>query len=352
MAATSPKTAGSTFFPDIHKAWRDSWPVPAPTDDEIRQWGSAEIATAKLVKRAQERVVTWFHNNTRATSSSTGIRGVLKLGANQKLLHGWQAYQHLYYESFKADIESEYESYIKECEVTKEKPKTRFEFRNEACQKRFAEETEEVKAEVEEYQVKLRDGLDTNLPKDSHSRNKEIQCAIEKLPRTLDKIGQSIADQTKWQVMIIVGGPTPHLNGKLTTLICHFGKTTDGKTFEEFLGHDGYYQHLESTFELREKYGDVGLQTKKPTNAKTSRKRKDKPEGERHVSARLNIAGQSAAESSPTTSATNPHIDERQDAHLLAEGHIATSNGEPQATQAATNTASAETAASTERSST
>ncbi|KIJ92076.1 hypothetical protein K443DRAFT_13877, partial [Laccaria amethystina LaAM-08-1] len=40
------------------------------------------------------------------------------------------------------------------------------------------------------------------------------------------------------------------------------------------------------------------------------------------------------------------------DAHLLAEGHIATSNGEPQATQAATNTASAETAASTERSST
>jgi hypothetical protein len=30
---------------------------------------------------------------------------------------------------------------------------------------------------------------------------------------------------------------------------CHFGKTTDGKTFEEFLGHDGYYQHLESTFD-------------------------------------------------------------------------------------------------------
>jgi hypothetical protein len=102
----------------------------------------------------------------------------------------------------------------------------------------------------------------------------------------------------------------------------------------------------------------------------TSRKRKDKPEGECRVSARLNIAGQrwdttiivskpttdfdliSAAESSPTTSATNPHIDERQDAHLLAEGHIATSNEEPQATQAATNTASAETATSTERSST
>jgi hypothetical protein len=57
--AQQTKTAGSTFFPDIHKAWRESWPVPAPTDDEIRQWGSAEIATAKLVKRAQE--VSYIH---------------------------------------------------------------------------------------------------------------------------------------------------------------------------------------------------------------------------------------------------------------------------------------------------
>ena len=51
--AQQTKSTGS-FFPEVHRAWRESWPVPAPTEDEIRQWGSAEIATAKLVKRAQE----------------------------------------------------------------------------------------------------------------------------------------------------------------------------------------------------------------------------------------------------------------------------------------------------------
>ena len=50
-----------------------------------------------------------------------------------------------------------------------------FEFRNEACQKRFLEETEEVKQEVEEYQAKLCDGEETKLPEGSIRQNKEIQ---------------------------------------------------------------------------------------------------------------------------------------------------------------------------------
>lgn len=91
------------------------------------------------------------------------------------MLHGWQAYQQLYYESFKAEIESEYKSYVEKCEATEQKPKTSFEFRNEACQKRFLEETEEVKQEVEEYRAKLRDGEETKLPEGSIGRNKEIQ---------------------------------------------------------------------------------------------------------------------------------------------------------------------------------
>ena len=52
--AQQTKSAASTFFPDVHKEWRESWPTPAPSEDEIKQWGSAEIAEAKLAKRAQE----------------------------------------------------------------------------------------------------------------------------------------------------------------------------------------------------------------------------------------------------------------------------------------------------------
>ena len=39
---------------------------------------------------------------------------------------------------------------------------------------------------------------------------------------------------------------------KLTSWLlirCHFGTTADGKNFEEFLGHEGYHEHLESTFD-------------------------------------------------------------------------------------------------------
>ena len=122
-----------------------------------------------------QRVVSWFHNNTPVTSLRTGTHAVLKLGANSKLLLGWQVYQHLYYESFKAEINNEYKSYIETCQASEQKPKSAFEFRNEACQKCYAAETEAVKVEVEEYCKKLCDGEPTDLEKDTDTQNKEIQ---------------------------------------------------------------------------------------------------------------------------------------------------------------------------------
>ena len=191
IEAQEKKTASSTFFPETHKAWRELWPTPAPTEADISKWETEENARTQLRKKMAEvnfakvpqmqadfllqRVVTWFHNNTRVTSSSVGTRSLLKLGTNSKLLHGWQAYQHLYYESFKAEVNDEYQSYLETCKGSEEKPKTAFEFRTEACQKRYAAETEAVKAEVEEYRAKLRDGEDANLEKDTDTRNKEIQ---------------------------------------------------------------------------------------------------------------------------------------------------------------------------------
>lgn len=78
-------------------------------------------------------------------------------------------------------------------------------------------------------------------------------------------IGRSLADQTKWQVTIMLGGPSPCLGGKLTTLMSvhisthlyhnlllvrsHFGTTPDGKSFDEYLGEESYHQHIETTFD-------------------------------------------------------------------------------------------------------
>jgi hypothetical protein len=43
--------------------------------------------------------------------------------------------------------------------------------------------------------------------------------AIEKIPRTLATIGESIMEQTGWPVTILCGGPTPDANGQIMTFL-------------------------------------------------------------------------------------------------------------------------------------
>ena len=45
LEANQKKSAGKDFFPGLTKAFRDKWPVPAPTQEEINDAGSIELAT-------------------------------------------------------------------------------------------------------------------------------------------------------------------------------------------------------------------------------------------------------------------------------------------------------------------
>lgn len=49
------KTTTKEFFPELLKEWRDAWPCPGPTPEEIAQAGSIEKATQK--KRSKESTV-------------------------------------------------------------------------------------------------------------------------------------------------------------------------------------------------------------------------------------------------------------------------------------------------------
>ena len=49
------KTTTKEFFPEILKEWREAWPCPGPTLEEIAQAGSVEKATQK--KRSEENAV-------------------------------------------------------------------------------------------------------------------------------------------------------------------------------------------------------------------------------------------------------------------------------------------------------
>jgi hypothetical protein len=49
------KTTSKEFFPAVFKEWRNTWPIPSPTPEEITKAGNAEKATQK--KRAEEDAV-------------------------------------------------------------------------------------------------------------------------------------------------------------------------------------------------------------------------------------------------------------------------------------------------------
>lgn len=43
--------------------------------------------------------------------------------------------------------------------------------------------------------------------------------AIDKLPRTLAVMGESLMQQTGWQISILAGGPLPENGGKVVTYL-------------------------------------------------------------------------------------------------------------------------------------
>ena len=46
-----------------------------------------------------------------------------------------------------------------------------------------------------------------------------VSRGIDKLPRTLATIGESIMEQTGWHVTIMAGGPCPESNGLIMTYL-------------------------------------------------------------------------------------------------------------------------------------
>jgi len=107
-----------------------------------------------------KRIISWFHNHTRATTSGTGKRGVLKLG-KPRLLQPWQAYQAMYYDDkMKGELTSLYDTYLSKTVAQGEKPQGRFAFINVYMKDAYKNASDEVKGKVEEYRQGSRSKLD------------------------------------------------------------------------------------------------------------------------------------------------------------------------------------------------
>lgn len=150
-----------------------------------------------------------------------------------KVQQEWQVYQTMTYETkWKTIIDDEWETYKKNWE--KENPDTklpqgRFAFMNSFLREKYENETEEVKKSVRVRRAAMKTELDAeSKQKEGYQRwldwiylsetaTHAFLSAIDKLPRTLAVMGESIRKQTGWYVTFLVGGPEPRQNGKIMT---------------------------------------------------------------------------------------------------------------------------------------
>ena len=97
---------------------------------------------------------TWFHDHMHNMSSNTGTgsQGLLNLKGKPKMLHAWQAYQALMYETkWKDDIEQGWKAYRTQHDTENSKKMTRLAYLMEFMKEKLAEETNKMKSEVKEY---------------------------------------------------------------------------------------------------------------------------------------------------------------------------------------------------------
>jgi hypothetical protein len=210
------------------------------------------------------------------------------------MLQKWQAYhryRQTYDATWKGTVENAWTDYKTEWEAENPDvtiPRTKhFEVMNEYIRKTFDDETPEKKQEVEDYRRRLKDEKEEVLNEDPNADYQTYvmtpahwqvgtwkqylipyNSGIDKLPRTLMTVGESIVNQTGWNVSILVGGPMPREGGKLQTYMlvtfilqerckltlsllisAHFGKTNAGSDFKDFLGDDGYETHIMAPFD-------------------------------------------------------------------------------------------------------
>ncbi|KAH6887832.1 hypothetical protein BKA70DRAFT_1443491 [Coprinopsis sp. MPI-PUGE-AT-0042] len=238
------------FYPDVKERFKAKFHV-APTDAEIQKLGkeqATEMVDKKLLNVSrgesspgQEDKGTDLPGGRRSHQKYS--RSCIKIMPAQRALQSIHAYQVLYYKDEVKEAQlAAREEYVKQCEKEGTAPSHAFAFRNQWLRERFPSESEEVKAKVEEYRLLSTKPCVAN--ETIEERNSRYARNIAKVPKTLEGIGQSLANETGWFASMTIGGPHPAYGGKLVTFSRHFGKTGDGKTYEEFIGAEEFARQL------------------------------------------------------------------------------------------------------------
>ena len=102
---------------------------------------------------SRQRLFHWFHNNTRPNSAlSKSKQYVIPVRKSGKRLAAWQAYQKKYWEKLKPIVDEAFSAHL-DALSKGEKAKPKIQIQSEVVRGEYEKETDEIKAEVEEYML-------------------------------------------------------------------------------------------------------------------------------------------------------------------------------------------------------
>ena len=184
LKAHQNKTLSKEFFPIVVKEFREKWPLPPLTSEEIASGPTVEQATKNkrnkydqvcsttlIIKKTNarmQRTRSWLHNHMRTQTS--GTNAILKIKQKPKIMQPWQAYQALTYETrWKEDVDKGWSEYVAKwrTENPDGKPeKTRLVYLMEFMKEKLATESDGVKKTVEEYRLSRKEESPTPMDSD------------------------------------------------------------------------------------------------------------------------------------------------------------------------------------------
>ena len=178
IATQKAKTSVTVFYPELHKEWRQRWPDPSPTQEELRAAGGNSEKALKAVQIRMDEVslprnnialtkhayltkcqVSWFHNHCRNIGPASNTCGILKIIPKTRVLQDWQIYQALTYKTqWKNVIDREWLAHQKNWKAAN--PGAEFEdncfsYMNNFLKEKFSNETPEMKQKVAEAKAQM-----------------------------------------------------------------------------------------------------------------------------------------------------------------------------------------------------
>ncbi|KAG6914349.1 hypothetical protein DXG01_000900 [Tephrocybe rancida] len=234
----------SRFWVILYKKWFKEWSVSLSDDAQIpleereRQKG---IEMDAIKKKLRE----WFRNHARTLKKANKSDKALTLELTTKSsrrLQATEVYARKHYDTKIKPLLKE------ELEALDEAPRYRIGLVKKSIKKAWDAESDEVKRSILDEVEAAKEVPEAQLtPPNTVRTPQQYQSAIDCIPDAMEKLHDSLTEQTGWVWTILGGGPDPSFpGGEPRSVAFNFGKNFLKQLFKAW--HDDWEEHISKPF--------------------------------------------------------------------------------------------------------